>query len=131
LCGARLALQRSDKLRARGRKLLGAAADARHVALVVDDHHVADDADLVTVRIRIVERDLRDDARMIRVGDIDDRRAEAILVRDVPHIGAMAGDSDLARARHVEMRDAANFMRAYAGVAHQSSRAPAAFTTAL
>src|SRR4029077_7996740 len=119
-----------SQCRARGGKLLGAAADARHVALVIDDHHVAHDADLVAVRARIVERDRRDHARMTRIRNIDDGGAEPVLVRDVTHIGVMSRDGDLTGARHVEVREAADFVRACAGVGHQSSRAPAAFTTA-
>ena len=132
LGGRRLAPQPCGKLGARGRQLLGAPPDAAHVAFVVDDHHVADDADLVAVRVRIVERDGRDHARVAGIGDVDDGGAEPVLVGDVAHIGVTARDRHLAGARNVEMREAANLVRQRAGVgrAHQSSRAPAACTTA-
>ena len=88
----------------------------RHVALVIHDHHVADDADLVAVRVRIVECDGCDHARIVRIGDVDDGGAEPVLVGDVPHIGVMARHRHLTGARHIEMREAANIVRQRAGV---------------
>ena len=116
LADYRLACESRHKFCARGRKLLGAAPDRRHVALVIDDHYVADDTDLVAVRSRIVERDGRDHARIARIGDVDDRRAEQVLVRDVAHIGVVPGDRHLAGARHIQMREAADLVRQRAGV---------------
>jgi len=93
---------------ARGRQLLGAATDLAHVALVIDDHDVAHDAHLVAVRVVVVERDGGDDARLARIADIDDRRAEMIRVGDVPDIGMGAADRDLSGAGEIEMTQAAD-----------------------
>ena len=56
--------------------------------------------------VGIVERDGRDQARIGRIGDVDDRGAELLLVRDVPDIGVMAGDRDLPGAGQIEMAEA-------------------------
>ena len=131
-CGRR-ATELCSKLRPCRGQLLGAPSNPRHVAFVVDDHHVADDADLVAVRGRIIERDRRDNARMVRVGDVDDRGAELILVGDVTDVGVTARDRHLSGARHVKVREAANLVRSGApvGRACHSSFAPAAFMMAL
>src|ERR1044072_1344750 len=136
LGGRRFAPQPRGELAACGRQLLGAPPDAAHVALVVDDHDVADDANLVAVRVRIVKLDVCDHARMNRICHVDDGGAEPVLVGDVAHIGVMARNRHLTGARNIEMREAANVVRQCAGVglvrslAHQSSRPPAACTTA-
>jgi hypothetical protein len=113
---ARLTSERCDQRGPGGRNLLGATADLGHVALVIDDHHVADNANLVTVRGRIVERDGRNHARIVGVRDVDNGRAEVFLVGDVPDVSVTARDRDLSGARNVEMREAANLMRKRAGV---------------
>ena len=102
----RLALKRFAQLAAHARHLLGAPADRRHVALVVDHHDIAGDTHLVAVRGRIVERDAAHDTRIGRIGDIDDRGAELFFVGDVADIGVVAGDIDLAGAGQIEMADA-------------------------
>ena len=51
--------------RARSRQLSARRPMPAHVALVIDDHDVADDARLVAVRVRIFERDLRHHARLL------------------------------------------------------------------
>ena len=78
--------------------LLGAPSDRRRVALVVDQHQIADDTHLVAVRGGIVEGDGGDQARIGRIGDVDDGSAELLLVGDVADIGIMAGDGDLSGA---------------------------------
>ena len=43
-----------------------------------------------------------------RIGDVDDRGAELVLVRDVPDIGVAARDAHLAGAGEIEMAEAAD-----------------------
>ena len=90
------------------RQLVGAAADRGRVALMIDDHDVADHARLVAVRRAVVERDGRDHARVRRIGNVDDRGAEVVLVRDVPDIGMRAGDAHLSRAGQVDVSEPAD-----------------------
>ena len=71
-----LAPERCGERAADRRQLLGAAAHLAHVALMVDDHDVASDANLVAVRLVIVERDRGHEARLARIGYIDDRGPE-------------------------------------------------------
>src|SRR5712692_10110696 len=80
---ARLPAKRFAQPRAQARKLLGAAPDGRHVALAVDDHEVAGDPRLVAVRIRIFEKNLRDDSRILRIAHVEYGGAEPLLVGDV------------------------------------------------
>ena len=49
-----------------------------------------------------------DHARIGGIGNVDDRGAEVVLVRDVPDIGVIAGDADLSGAGQVEMAEAAD-----------------------
>ena len=48
-------------------QLLGLAADSDIVAFVIDDHQIAGGPDLVTVRIRVADRNGREDARASRI----------------------------------------------------------------
>src|SRR4029077_17818204 len=52
--------------------------------------------------------------RLCRVGDIDNRGAEVLLVRDMPDISVRTGDGDLARAGQVEMAQAPHIAREHA-----------------
>ncbi len=90
------------------RQLVGAAADRGRVALMIDDHDVADHARLVAVRGMVVERDGRDHARIGGIGNVDDRGAEVVLVRDVADIGMLARDAHLSRAGQVDMSEPAD-----------------------
>src|SRR5207248_11173262 len=58
------------------------------------------------VRLGIVERDGGDYPRLTRLGDIDNRSAELILVRNVADIGVAARNRDLPRAGKIEMAEA-------------------------
>ena len=107
----RLAPESGAQLQAQFRQFIGLAADRRHVALGVDDHDVADDARLVAVRTRIVEKNLRHDARIFRIGHIENGGAEVFLVRDVAYVGIVAGNIDLAGSRQFETREARNVVR--------------------
>jgi hypothetical protein len=60
------------------------------------------------MRVVVVERDGGDNARLARIADIDDRRAEMIRVGDVPDIGMRAADRDLPRPGEIEMTQAAD-----------------------
>ncbi len=104
----RIAPERFGQRAPRRRQLLGAAPDLAHVALVIDDQDIAGDARLVAVGVVIVERDGGDHARLAWIGDVDDRGAEVIRVRDVPDIGVGADDRDLAGAGKIEMAQAAD-----------------------
>ena len=90
-------------LKPHARQFIGAPPDRSWIALVVDDHDIADDAHLVAVRIVVIERDGRNRARIARIGNIDDRRAEMILVGNMPHVGMMARHSHLARACEIDV----------------------------
>jgi hypothetical protein len=59
----------------------------------------------------IVERYRRDQPRLRRIGDVDDRRPKVLLVRNMPDIGVVAGDGDLAGARQIEMTQAPHIAR--------------------
>src|SRR5712692_6043412 len=74
----RLAAKRFAQPRAQARKLLGSAPDGRHVALAVYYHDVAGDPRLVAVRIRVVEKNLREDLRVLRIAHIENRSAEPL-----------------------------------------------------
>src|SRR5207302_254579 len=100
----------------RVRSLLGRAVDAlapelAHVLLDVDDHQVADDARLVAVRVGLVDRDLGEELGLARIGHVEDRGAEALLVGDVADVGVLAGDVDLPGARQLEARQALHVAR--------------------
>ncbi len=75
---------------------------------MIDDHDVAHDAHLVAVRVVVVERDGGDDARLARIADINDRRAEMNRIGNVPDIGMGAADRDLPRPGEIEMTQAAD-----------------------
>ena len=107
----RLAAKRLAQFAAHARHLLGAPPDRRRIALVIDHHQIAGDAHLVAVRGRIVERDGRHQPRIGRIGDVDDRGAELLLVRNVPDISVIAGDGDLPGAGQIEMAQAPHIAR--------------------
>ncbi len=88
------------------RQFVGLAADGGHIAFTVDDHQVTDDTRLVAVRIRICDVQLRHDARILRIGDVEYGGAELLLVGDVADVGVVALDVDLAGTRQVEMGQA-------------------------
>jgi hypothetical protein len=75
---------------------------------MIDDHDVADHPRLVAVRGLVVEGDGRDHARVGGIGNVDDRGAEVVLVRDVPDIGALAGDTHLPGARQLDVPEPAD-----------------------
>src|SRR5206468_6951733 len=89
---ARLALEFLGERGAGGGKLLGAAPDPAHGALMVDYHDAVGDAHLVAVRGGIIEHDSCRDAWPARIGDIDDRGAKTVRVRKMP-------DKSIARSR--------------------------------
>ena len=90
------------------RQVVGAAPHLGRVALVVDDHDVADDARLVTVRGRVVEREGRDHFWIARLRDVHDGGAKVALAGQMPDIGIIAHDTDLPRAGEIEMTEPAN-----------------------
>ena len=98
-------------------QFIGFAADGGHVAFAVDDHQVADHARLVAVRVRVFDKNLRYDARILRIGDVEDAGAELLLVRDVADGAVAAFDIHLAGARQIEMRQAFDVMGKGAGFA--------------
>ena len=98
-----IATQLGLQLRAQLGQFVGLAADGGHVAFAVDDHQVTDDARLVAVRVRIFDENLRDDARILRIGDVEDAGAELLLVRDVADGAVAAFNIHLAGARQIEM----------------------------
>ena len=102
----RLAAKRLAQRAAHGGHLLGAPPDRRHVALVVDHHDVAGNAHFVAVRGEVADVDCRNHARIGRIGDVEDRGAEIVLIRNVSDKGILAGDGDLAGAGQIEMADA-------------------------
>jgi hypothetical protein len=102
---ARLALELVCERGARRGKLLGPAADPAHVALVIDHHDAVCDAHLVAVRGRIVDHDACRHARTPRIGDLDNRGAEAIRVGKMADKGVSIGDRDLAGAGEIEVSD--------------------------
>ena len=65
----------------------------------------------MAVRTRIVEKNLRHDARIFRIGHIENGGAEVFLVRDVAYVGIVAGNIDLAGSRQFETREARNVVR--------------------
>jgi hypothetical protein len=73
------------------------------VLLAVHEQEIAHDARLVAVRARILEMNLRDHARLARVGHVQDRGAELRAVREVADVGVVAYDTHLPGARQVEM----------------------------
>ena len=83
--------------------MLGATADLAHIAFVIDDHDVADDAHLMAMRFIILERDRADDAWLARIGDVDDRRPEMLRIRNVPDERMGAAHRNLAAAGEIEM----------------------------
>src|SRR6266511_1195412 len=103
-----LAPERCGERAADRRQLLGAAAHLAHVALMVDDHDVASDANLVAVRLVIVERDRGHEARLARIGYIDDRGPETIRIGNVSDKGMGAADRDLTASGEIEMTQAAD-----------------------
>jgi hypothetical protein len=54
----------------------------------------------------IVEGDGCDHARVARIGNVENRRAEKIAVGDVPDEGVPVADGDLPRAGEIKMREA-------------------------
>ena len=83
--------------------MFGLAPDSSVVALVIDDHQVAGDPDLVTVRVGIANCNRRNHAWLARVGDVEDRRAKPGCIRDVPDKAKVARDSHLPGAGQVEV----------------------------
>ena len=67
---SRLAAELGAELLAQFWQFVSLAPDGCHVAFAVDDHDVADDARLVTVRVRVIERELGNDRRILRVAHI-------------------------------------------------------------
>ena len=121
----RFAPELAGQRAAHGRQLLGAAPDLAHVAFVIDDQDLADAARLVAVRSRIVERDGRDHARIDRIGDVDDRRAELLRIRDVTDVSVTAGHADLPGTGQVEMAEAEDIAGERGGTAlHRSQFLP-------
>ena len=117
-----LAPKRFAQARAQARQLLGAAPDGRHVALAVDDHDVAGDPRLVAVRIRVVEKNLREHARILRIAHVENGRAEPLLVRDVADVGVIPGHRHLPRAGEVQVREAGDVAsEVLGGAVHWSS----------
>jgi hypothetical protein len=55
--------------------------------------------------MRVVEEDLRHDARLARVGDVEDGGAEPLGVGEVAEVRVAAFDVDLAGARQLEVRE--------------------------
>src|SRR4029078_9625582 len=51
------------------RQLLGTPPDRRRITLMVDNHQIANDADLVAMRGRVVERHCRDKVCVLRIRD--------------------------------------------------------------
>ena len=92
-----IASERFPQLRSKLWQFVGFASDLCHVAFAVDDHDVADHARLVAMRGRIAEIDLRHDARLARVGNIDDAGAQSLLVRQVTKVRIIAVDVYLLR----------------------------------
>jgi len=62
---------------------------------MVDHHDVAGDAHFVAMRRRIADLDRGDQARIGRVGHVNDRGAEILLVRNVRDVSVVAGNGDL------------------------------------
>src|SRR5438105_3386598 len=56
----------------------------------------------------IVERDRCHDARIARIGNIEDRGPEMILVRQMPHIGMTPAHRHLSGTGEIEMPEAAH-----------------------
>jgi hypothetical protein len=75
---------------------------------VVDDHDITRDAHFVAVRLVIVERDGGDQARLARIGDIDDRGAEMIRIGNVSNKGMGTADRHLPAAGEIEMTQPAD-----------------------
>src|SRR6185369_7268225 len=59
----------------------------------------------VAVGVFFLEKDLGKKPGLARIGDVEDRRAEALLVGDVADVGVIPGDGDLPRARQLEPRE--------------------------
>jgi hypothetical protein len=55
------------------------------------------------MRLVILERDRGDDARLTRIGDIDNRRAQMIGIGNVTHEGMRAAHRNLPPAGEIEM----------------------------
>src|SRR6266446_1039500 len=89
-------------------KLFGAATDLAHVAFVIHDHDVANNPYLMAMRLVILERDRGDDARLARIGDVDDRRAEMFRIGNVPDKRMRAAHRDLSTAGEIEMTQTAD-----------------------
>ena len=100
----------------RVRGLLGRAVDAvaagfSQVLLDVDDHQIAGDAGFVAVRIGLVDRELRHELRLARIGHIEDGCAEVLLVGDVADVGVVAIHRHLPGARELQSRKALHLAR--------------------
>jgi hypothetical protein len=92
------------------RHVLRATPRRRRIALVIDDHDVAGHAHLVAVRAHVAHRHRGDETRIGRIGNIGNRCAEILLVRNVPDVGVVAGDRHLPRTGQIEMADAADVL---------------------
>ena len=107
----RIAAERLAQAAPDRRHILGAPTGRRRIALMVDHHNVAGDAHFVAVRREIADRNRGDQARVGRVGNVDDRGAEILLVRNVRDISGVARNGDLPRARQIEMAQAPHVAR--------------------
>src|SRR3954463_1519289 len=88
------------------------AAERAEVLLDVDDHHVTDHAHLVAVRIGLLHLHLRDEARLFRIGNVEDGAADMRAIGDMADVRGRSRDVDLAGARQLHARQAPYTMRA-------------------
>ncbi len=98
--------ERLRQLRGGAVELLALAVEMPAMTLDIGDHQIARHPHLVGVRVMIHRRDLRDDARIGGIADIDD--GGAVRRRHVADIGIAVLDDHLAAAGNVEMPDAAD-----------------------
>src|SRR5262249_52957094 len=102
---ARCAVEFLRKGGAGAGKLLCAAPDLAHVALMVDHHDAVCDPHLVAVRGRIVDLDGCHNPGTTRIGDVDDRRAQPLRIGEMPDKGISVRQGDLAGAGKIEMSE--------------------------
>ena len=73
---------------------------------MIDQHQIADNAHLVAVRGRIVDVTVATRRGLAGSAMSTIEVPRSLLVRDVPDIGVVAGDGDLAGAGQIEMAQA-------------------------
>src|SRR5262249_43685398 len=102
---ARCAVEFLRKGGAGAGKLLCAAPDLAHVALMIDHHDAVCDPHLVAVRGRIVDLDGCHNPGTRRIGDVDDRRAQPFGIGEIPEKAIPVRQGDVAGAGKMEMSE--------------------------